>query len=134
MDEKTICLQFILFYMDVPYQMFFMSVFLIYFIYGLVFMGVVSNVPKYVYMWNFGVQVALCLFLMIRYFPLRKQHRFEAYDAKLIFAASTLLFINLISIPILLMYWNQITSHVSFGVAPKIDAVPVKTLSLADFL
>ena len=83
------------------YGIYFFSLITIHLIYGLVFLGVFSTVPKYVYTWNMLVQMLLCLFLMVRYHPFRNEYKFKPIDAKLIFGASLLLFVNIISLPLL---------------------------------
>ena len=114
------------------YRLFFLSMFLIYLIYGLVFVGFLSTVPKYVYIWNFVVQLGLCLFLLLRYHPFRTAYKFDFhYDAKLIFGASFLLLINLLTIPFMLSQWNRVTSYVGLD---NIEQIPIKTLTIRDVI
>ena len=86
-----------------PYLIYFLSLFAINFIYALVYLGVFSAVPQYVYFWNIAVQLCLSLFLMFRYHPFRT-HRFKPLDAKMIFGVATLLLFNIISFPVLYSY------------------------------
>ena len=83
-------------------KLYFGSLFAIYVVYGLVFFGILSTVPHYVYIWNGFVQLGLCLFLMFRFHPFRKQYTMTIYDVKMIFGASTLLLLNTITLPVAL--------------------------------
>jgi hypothetical protein len=93
-----------------PYYLYFFSLCVIHFMYALVFLGVFSAVPDYVYYWNILVQVGLCLFLMYRFHPFRTQKRFYPTDDKMIFGAATLLLFNIISLPLLYSYIGSIVS------------------------
>ena len=87
--------------MKLPYRFYFFSLIVFHLVYGMVFLGVLSAVPQYVYVWNVLVQVALCVFLMYRYHPFRTQYTFEPLDAKLIFGSAMLLLVNVVSLPVL---------------------------------
>ena len=87
--------------MRVPYEFYFASLAAIHVAYMLAFLGILSAVPKYVYVWNMVVQIGLCMFLMYRYHPFKTQYKFETIDARLIFGSSLLLFVNIISLPLL---------------------------------
>lgn len=97
--------------MRIPYEIYFLSLAGIHIINALVFLGILSTIPQYVYIWNVVIQVGLCLFLMYRYHPFRFQYKFEPIDAKLIFGSATLLFINVVSIPMLYKYMVK-TIHI----------------------
>ena len=93
-------------------KLYFGSLFAIYAVYGLVFVGILSTVPHYVYIWNGFVQLGLCLFLMYRFHPFRKQYSMSIYDVKMIFGASTLLLLNTITLPVALSkILNKIQSN-----------------------
>ena len=126
--SKTISVHFILFYpigffplathincrikMMFSHKLYFGSLFAIYVVYGLVFFGILSTVPHYVYIWNGFVQLGLCLFLMFRFHPFRKQYTMTIYDVKMIFGASTLLLLNTITLPVALSkILNKIQSN-----------------------
>ena len=94
------------------HKLYFGSLFAIYVVYGLVFFGILSTVPHYVYIWNGFVQLGLCLFLMYRFHPFRKQYTMSIYDVKMIFGASTLLLLNTITLPVALSkILNKIQSN-----------------------
>jgi hypothetical protein len=50
---------------------------------------------KYIEILNIAIQVFICLFLLIRFNPLR-DHELRQYDAKIIFASAVLLSTNLL--------------------------------------
>lgn len=93
--------------MKIPYRLYLFSLICIHFVYGMVFLGILSTVPKYVYLWNIAVQVGLCLFLMYRYHPFRTSYAFEPIDAKLVFGSALLLLVNVISLPLLFRTLSQ---------------------------
>ena len=74
-----------------------LTLFIIYFSYFLVYVGVLSSLPKLVDKMNFVVHLFLCLFLMYNYHPFRNHH-FKPSDAHFIFGAAFLLLTNLLSI------------------------------------
>ena len=88
--------------MKLHYGIYFSSLFMIHFFYGMVFFGFLNQIPRYVYFWNIFVQVSLCLFLMYNYNPFRTEYKISIYDAKMIFGAASILLINIISLPYLL--------------------------------
>ena len=58
------------------------------------------------------MQLGLCLFLMFRFHPFRKQYTMSIYDVKMIFGASTLLLLNTITLPVALSkILNKIQSN-----------------------
>lgn len=106
---------------------YFGSLFIIYLFYALVFVGVLSTVPKYVYIWNTIVQIGICVFLMVRYHPFRKTYKLDIYDAKMIFGASTLLLLNFISIPLAI---KNIFTDVSNTTQTKIQSVGTNIMDI----
>lgn len=98
--------------MKMSYKIFETSMFILHAIYLLVFLGILSTVPKYIYFWNYFVQLGLCIFLMFRYHPFRKVYKFEKDDEKIIFSVAILLFINLVSFPLVLQYVESIKNKV----------------------
>lgn len=90
--------------MVVSYRIYLISLAFIHVVYALVFLGILSSVPNYVYYLNISVQILLCLFLMLRYHPFRTHNKLGPFDAKLIFGASSLLLFNIVSLPVLYSY------------------------------
>jgi len=106
---------------------YFGSLFVIYLFYALVFIGVLSTVPKYVYIWNSIVQIGICVFLMVRYNPFRKTYKLDIYDAKMIFGASTLLLLNFISIPLAI---KNLFTDVSNTTQTNLQSIGTKILDI----
>lgn len=98
--------------MQLSYKIYEMTTYIVYAVYALVFLGILSTVPQYLYLWNYLVQVGLCLFLMLRYNPFRAIYKFEKDDEKIIFSVAVLLFINLVSFPLILQYINSLKQTV----------------------
>lgn len=90
--------------MKLHYGIYFASVASINIIYALLYIGILASVPKYLYILIYGVQLFLCIFLLIRYHPFRNAYSFNQYDAKLIFGAALLILLNLVSIPLVYSY------------------------------
>lgn len=90
--------------MKFHYGFYFFSLVVIQAIYALVFLGIFSAIPKFVYVWNIMVQLFLCFFLMYRYNPFRTSFHFKPIDARLIFGSAVLLLSNIISLPVLYSY------------------------------
>lgn len=94
--------------MKLPLKLYFISLTILHIIYAFVFLGILSAVPKYVYLWNILVQTFLCVFLMYRYHPFRGEYKFQKIDASLIFGAAMLLLFNIISLPVFNSYTHYI--------------------------
>ena len=95
--------------MKFHYHFYFLSLVFIYIIYALAFLGIFSSVSEYVIIWHLAVQIFLCLFLMFRYHPFRNTYKFKPIDARLIFGAAMLLFVNIVlSIPLFYSYISMI--------------------------
>jgi hypothetical protein len=98
--------------MKLPYKIYTTTTYILYVVYALVFLGLLSTVPHYLYIWNYIVQIGLCVFLMIRYHPFRTVYKFEKNDEKIIFNVAVLLFINLISVPFIIQYLESLKNKV----------------------
>jgi len=77
-------------------RFYFWAIFIIYFCYIAVFLGVFVNIPNYVKELHFIVQIGLCLILMIRFHPFREKYVLKPYDISFIFGTATFLFTNVI--------------------------------------
>jgi len=60
-----------------------------------VFFGLVSFNSTYLNWLNIAIQLFICLFLMIRFFPLRKNHTLKEHDPNIIFGCAAFLLWNL---------------------------------------
>jgi len=63
-------------------------------VYVLIFIGLVSVNQAYLRYLNVIMQLFVCVFLIIRFFPMRKQ-RLKEYDGTIIFGSATFLLMNL---------------------------------------
>lgn len=93
--------------MELHYELYFLLLLLIHGIYILVYLGILSSIPKYISYLHISVQLFLCLFLMFWYHPFRKTYNFKPVDAKLIFGAALLLLVNLLSAVPPIIYFNN---------------------------
>jgi len=98
--------------MKLSYQIYTTTTYILYVVYALVFLGLLSTLPNYLYIWNYIVQIGLCVFIMIRYNPFRTVYKFEKNDEKIIFSVAVLLFINLISVPFIIQYLESLKNKV----------------------
>lgn len=65
----------------------------LYMLYFVLFVGIFYVDAKYIQLVNNSLQLFVCLFLMYRFFPLRK-HELHKYDSNIIFSCAVLLLIN----------------------------------------
>lgn len=72
------------------------SIFIVYFFYIAVFLGIFVNIPYYVKDLHFIIQIGLCSILMIRFHPFREKYVLKPYDISFIFGTATFLFTNVI--------------------------------------
>ncbi len=93
--------------MKFHYGVYFFSLIVIHVMYALVFLGVLTTIPHFVYVWNMIVQLFLCFFLMYRYHPFRASYNFRPIDARLIFGSAVLLLFNIISLPVLYAFYKN---------------------------
>jgi hypothetical protein len=70
--------------------------FLIYFVHIAFFLGIFASIPNYIHYWKIGVQLFLCLFLMIRFHPFRETYQLKPVDILFIFGSSFILFTNIL--------------------------------------
>lgn len=64
-------------------------------LYFTTYLGLMSINQKYIELLNICIQLFVCLFLLIRFNPLR-EHELRRYDARIIFASAVLLGSNLV--------------------------------------
>jgi len=83
-------------YFSVLNRFYFWSIFLIYFFYIAVFLGIFVNVPYYIKELHFVIQIILCSILMIRFHPFRNKYVLQPSDISFIFGTASFLFINVI--------------------------------------
>jgi hypothetical protein len=82
-----------------------------YVLYAITYLGLMSINHKYIEILNIITQLFICVFLLVRFNPLR-DHELRKYDAKIIFGSAILLGINLIGN--VYIDWNTL-SNALFG-------------------
>ena len=74
-------------------------------LYFLVLIGVVSLNIEYINFFYNTINVFLCLFLIIRFNPLRKKHELRANDPKMVFSISLFIILNMIIIELIKVFY-----------------------------
>lgn len=81
--------------------MYLISILLVNVCYIALFLGIIASVPYYVLMIQLGVQIFLCLFLLIRFHPFQDNYKMTRFDASLIFGAVIIILTNVIFVELL---------------------------------
>ena len=71
------------------------------------YFGILKYNVKYIDYLNMGIQIFICIFLIIRFHPFRKHHLKE-FDANIIFGSAVYLLINLGLTEFVLNYVNNV--------------------------
>jgi hypothetical protein len=69
-------------------------------IYFALFFGILSVDPKYLNLLNLGVQIFICVFLMVRFNPFRRTDVLKPMDKYVIFSSAVILATNLVAVEI----------------------------------
>ena len=72
------------------------GILLIHVVYVLLFIGIITTVPRFIETLNTGLQTVLCLVLIYRFNPMRTSFKLHDTDARFIFGSAMLLFTNVI--------------------------------------
>ena len=101
---------------------FFIIMLTMHILYFCVLFGIAFVNVKYVTLLNIAVQSIICLFLMFRFHPFKKQHVLGKYDSKIIFSSSVILLTNLLFVEGVTQYFSvrTIVDHVKTFVEEKI--------------
>lgn len=75
-------------------------IYLSYFLYLVIFLGLSSQAPKYLETLNFYFRLYICLFLLIRYNPLFRIHDFTDLDRRICFSAGVFILTSTYMVPI----------------------------------
>ena len=75
--------------------LYFISIFILYFSYFLIFVGVFNVNTTYIHYLSVYVHIFVCLFLIIRFNPFVKQ-MLKPYDGNVIFGSAILLLFNVV--------------------------------------
>jgi hypothetical protein len=81
--------------------MYLLSILLVNVCYIALFLGIIASVPYYVLMIQLGVQIFLCLVLLIRFHPFQDNYKITRFDATLIFGAVVIILTNVIFVELL---------------------------------
>ena len=80
-------------------------------IYFITFLGVISINMKYINFFYSSVNIILCMFLIIRFNPIKEKHELRANDPKMIFSISFFLILNMVIIELIkALYPNKYDS------------------------
>ena len=97
-------------HIDFNHYLFKISIILINISYFAVFFGILYIDESYIRNFSTFIQLVVCIFLIIRFFPLRKTHQLTRLDVSIIFYSATLLFMNVVFVELYHMLPNTITS------------------------
>jgi hypothetical protein len=86
--------------MDFNSYVFNISIIFIHISYLAVFFGIVYVDERYIRYFSTFIQLFVCLFLIIRFFPLNKTQETTKLDVSIIFYCATFLLMNVVSIEI----------------------------------
>ena len=85
---------------------------MMYLIYAILFFGIININPEYIDDFRWGMQTFVCLFLLYRFNPFRKQtHVLRQYDAKIIFSSALFLLVNTGLAEIFERHWKEIPTE-----------------------
>ena len=76
------------------------SIIFIHIAYLAVFFGILYIDKTYIHNLSTLIQFGVCMFLIIRFFPLRKTHEITSLDVSIIFYCATLMFMNVVFVEI----------------------------------
>ena len=80
-------------------------------IYFITLLGVISINMKYINFFYSSVNIILCMFLIIRFNPIKEKHELRANDPKMIFSISFFLILNMVIIELIkALYPNKYDS------------------------
>lgn len=85
---------------DFKHNLFSISILLIHISYLAVFFGILYINQTYIQIFSTFIQFGVCIFLMIRFFPLRKTHELTKLDISIIFYCATFLLMNVVLVEI----------------------------------
>jgi len=76
--------------------LFSISIFFIHAVYLAIFFGIVIFDEKYIRIFSTLIQLWVCIFLIIRFFPYYKTHILTSLDVNIIFYCATFLLLNVV--------------------------------------
>jgi hypothetical protein len=95
------------------------SIILIHIAYLALFFGILYIDESYIHYFSTFIQFIVCLFLMIRFFPLRKSHEVTKLDVSIIFYCATFLLMNVVFIELYIILPRNIISDTIYKLVEK---------------
>jgi hypothetical protein len=95
------------------------SIILIHIAYLAVFFGILYIDESYIRAFSTFIQFVVCLFLMIRFFPLRQTHEITKLDVSIIFYCATFLFMNVVLVEVYNILPRNIVSDTIYKLVEK---------------
>jgi hypothetical protein len=95
------------------------SILLTYIAYFAAFFGILYIDDSYIRAFSTFIQFGVCLFLIIRFFPLRKTHEITKLDVSIIFYCATFLLMNVVFIEMYNILPRNIVSDTIYKLVEK---------------
>jgi hypothetical protein len=95
------------------------SILLIHIAYLAAFLGILYIDESYIHYFSTFIQFGVCLFLIVRFFPLRKIHEITKLDISIIFYCATFLLMNVVFIEIYTILPRNIVSDTIYKIVEK---------------
>jgi 4-amino-4-deoxy-L-arabinose transferase-like glycosyltransferase len=95
------------------------SIIFIHIAYLALFFGILYIDESYIRYFSTFIQLGVCLFLIIRFFPLRKSHEVTKLDVSIIFYCATFLLMNVVFIELYTILPRNIVSDTIYKLVEK---------------
>jgi hypothetical protein len=76
-------------------RVYLLTLIIIYFIYGLVFLGIIPSTPSIVHYLTVFIQIFVCTVLLIKFHPFREKYELKEFDGEIIFGSAFIILSNL---------------------------------------
>lgn len=98
--------------MNIQEKIFYIIVIMSYLLYGLMFAGLYSKAPRYLYLLKMGIKIYVSLFLMIRFNPYAKT-TFTEFDRKIAYTAGIFLFLTTTLTDLIINYIQSVDKRLA---------------------
>jgi len=95
------------------------SIIFIHIAYLAVFLGILYIDESYIRAFSTCIQFGVCMFLIVRFFPLRKSHEVTQLDVSIIFYCATFLLMNVVFIEVYSILPRNIVSDTIYKIVEK---------------
>ena len=95
------------------------SIILVHIAYLAIFFGILYIDEAYIRIFSTFIQFGVCMFLIVRFFPLRKSHEVTKLDVSIIFYCATFLLMNVVFIEIYNILPRNIVSDTIYQIVEK---------------